>query len=84
MANIVKKNGYSNDDSSIEHKELDLLVNIVKKSLNEDKRKSIIVFAESKKMVDRICDYLREAEIKSLCYYPEITVQSRAMTLMLF
>jgi superfamily II DNA/RNA helicase len=66
-------NGIQNDDC-IEKSELDLLVSILRKSLNENKRKSIIVFADSKKMVDKICEFLREREIKSLCYYPEITV----------
>ena len=43
-----------------------------------------MVFAETKKSIDRICDALRQAEIKSLPYYTDITVQGRAMTLMLF
>ena len=43
-----------------------------------------MVFAETKKTVDKICDALRQAEIKSLPYYPDIAVQGRAMTLMLF
>jgi len=43
-----------------------------------------MVFAETKKSIDKICDALRQAEIKSLPYYTDITVQGRAMTLMLF
>ena len=71
------------DDSS-DNKDLDILVEVVKKSLDERKSKSILIFAETKRSIDRICDALRLAEIKSLPYYPDIAVQGRAMTLMLF
>ena len=67
-------------NSSQEQRELDLLIEVIKSS----KAKSIMVFAETKKVVDKICDALRQAEIKSLPYYPDIAVQGRAMTLMLF
>ena len=73
----------SMDDSS-DDKELDILVEVIKKSQDERKSKSILIFAETKKSIDRICDALRHAEIKSLPYYPDIAVQGRAMTLMLF
>jgi len=76
---------YGRDDQqSIEKKELDILVNVIRKSIDERKSKSILVFAESKKTIDKICEALRLAEIKSLPYYPDIAVQGRAMTLMLF
>ena len=76
---------YDRDDHlSIENKELEILVNVIRKSIDERKSKSILVFAESKKMIDKICEALRLAEIKSLPYYPDIAVQGRAMTLMLF
>ena len=37
-------------------------------------RKSIMIFAETKKTIDKICDALRTANIKSLPYYPDIAV----------
>lgn len=43
-----------------------------------------MIFAETKKTIDKICDALREADIKSLPYYNDIPVQGRAMTNMLF
>lgn len=55
---------------STEQRELDLLIEVIKQS----KSKSIMVFAETKKSVDKICDALRQAEIKSLPYYPDIAV----------
>ena len=67
-----------------DHQELDLLINVIKNSLEKRQTKSIMVFAETKKSIDKICDALRQAEIKSLPYYTDITVQGRAMTLMLF
>jgi hypothetical protein len=36
--------------------------------------KQIMIFAESKKTIDKICDALIKAEIKSLPYYPDIAV----------
>ena len=50
-----------------EEKEIDLLVDITKRSLDE--HKSILVFADSKRSIDKICDAFREANIKSLPYY---------------
>lgn len=77
----ARKSGLKQPDETWE---LNLLTNVVKKSLEERKSKSIIIFAESKKAIDRICEALRQAEIKSLPYYQDIAVQGRAMTLMLF
>jgi superfamily II DNA/RNA helicase len=74
---VIKK---SDSRLSQDQRELDLLIEVIKSS----KSKSIMVFAETKKSVDKICDALRQAEIKSLPYYPDIAVQGRAMTLMLF
>jgi superfamily II DNA/RNA helicase len=42
-----------------EEYELNLLVDIVKRSLDTLGHKSILIFAESKKSVDRICDVLK-------------------------
>lgn len=67
-----------------EHHELDILIDCIKNSIENRNSKSIMVFAETKKSIDRICEALRQAEIKSLPYYTDITVQGRAMTLMLF
>jgi superfamily II DNA/RNA helicase len=49
--------------------DLNLLVDIVKRSLEVLRHKSIMIFAESKKMIDKICEILQKAEIKSLPYY---------------
>ena len=46
-----------------------MLVDTVKRSLDIQKQKSIMIFAESKKSVDRICEALRHSEIKNLPYY---------------
>jgi ERCC4-related helicase len=72
------------DSQTIEKLELDILIDIIRNSMEKRNTKSILVFAESKKTVDKICEALRVAEIKSLPYYPDIAVQGRAMTLMLF
>jgi len=50
-----------NDESSYipdEAQELGLLVNIVRQSLEDRKDKSIIIFAENRKTVDKICEVL--------------------------
>jgi hypothetical protein len=49
--------------------ELNLLVDVVKKSLDVHRHKSLLIFAESKKSVDKICEVLLKAEIKNLPYY---------------
>ena len=72
------------DAQTIDKLELEILIDIIRKSIEKRKSKSILVFAESKKTIDKICEALRVAEIKSLPYYPDIAVQGRAMTLMLF
>ena len=46
--------------------------------------KSIMVFAENKRSVDKVCEALREAEIKSLPFYADLSVFGRILTLMLF
>ena len=75
-----------NDDreATDEQKELDILIRIIRRSIEEKDRKSIIVFAESKKIIDKVCEALKEVEIKSLPYTSDIPVQGRALTLMLF
>ena len=55
-----------------EQKELDLLIEIVKKSLAQNKQ--LMVFAESKKTVDKICEAFRLSEVKSLPYYSDLAV----------
>jgi len=52
-----------------EEYDLNLLVDIVKRSLEVLRHKSIMIFAESKKNIDKICEILQKAEIKSLPYY---------------
>jgi superfamily II DNA/RNA helicase len=52
-----------------EEYDLNLLVDIVKRSLEVLRHKSIMIFAESKKIIDKICEILQKAEIKSLPYY---------------
>jgi superfamily II DNA/RNA helicase len=47
---------------------------VVKKSLEQRKTKQMIVFAETKKTMEKICDVLRESEIKSLPYHQDIPV----------
>ena len=84
VEDAASRTNVSGNDLFTDKKELDLLIEIIKKSMNERGSKSIIVFAESKKSIDKICEALRQAEIKSLPFYPDIAVQGRAMTLMLF
>jgi len=80
---ISNDDGFDSDATD-EQKELDILIQIIRKSIEEKDRKSIIVFAESKKIIDKICEALKEVEIKSLPYTSDIPVQGRALTLMLF
>ena len=51
--------------------DLNLLVDIVKRSLEVQRHKSIMIFAENKKTIDKICEIFQKAEIKSLPYYQE-------------
>ncbi len=51
--------------------ELNLLVDVVKRSLEVLRHRSLMIFAESKKQVDRICEVLQKAEIKNLPYYQD-------------
>ena len=57
--------------------ELNLLVDVVKRSLEVLRHRSLIIFAESKKQVDRICEVLQKAEIKNLPYYQDTGMQGR-------
>lgn len=52
--------------------EIGLLLEVVRRSLFTLKHESILIFAESKKTVDRICETLRNADIKNLPYYSEL------------
>jgi len=45
------------------------------------RHKSIMVFAESKKTVDRLCEALLKAGIKNLPYYQDTGMQGRQATL---
>jgi superfamily II DNA helicase RecQ len=54
-----------------EEYELNLLVDVVKRSIEILKHESLMIFAESKKQVDRICEVLQKAEIKNLPYYQD-------------
>jgi hypothetical protein len=49
--------------------DLNLLVDVVKRSLDVLRHKSLMIFADSKKNVDKICEILQKAEIKNLPYY---------------
>ena len=69
----ILDDGYDSDISDSE-RELEILVQIVKKSIEEKDRKSIIIFAESKKVIDKICEALKDEEIKSLPYTSDIPV----------
>lgn len=51
--------------------ELNLLVDVVKRSLEVLRHQNLMIFAESKKQVDRICEVLQKAEIKNLPYYQD-------------
>ena len=79
----LKKSLYNDESSYIpdEAQELGLLVNIVRQSLEDRKDKSIIIFAENRKTVDKICEVLMQAEIKSMPYYADIHPQGRLMSL---
>ncbi len=57
--------------------ELNLLVDVVKRSLEVLRHRSLMIFAESKKQVDRICEVLQKAEIKNLPYYQDTGMQGR-------
>jgi len=57
--------------------ELNLLVDVVKRSLEVLRHQSLMIFAESKKQVDRICEVLQKAEIKNLPYYQDTGMQGR-------
>ena len=57
--------------------DLNLLVDVVKRSLDVLRHKSIMIFAESKKSVDKICEILQKAEIKNLPYYQDTGMQGR-------
>lgn len=67
-----------------EEYDLNLLVDIVKRSLEVLRHKSIMIFGESKKTIDKICEILQKAEIKSLPYYLDTGIQGRMTTLQLF
>ena len=54
------------DSEAIEKLELDILIDIIRNSISKRNSKSILIFAESKKTIDKVCEALREAEIKSL------------------
>ncbi len=57
--------------------ELNLLVDVVKRSIEVLRHRSLMIFAESKKSVDRICEVLQKAEIKNLPYYQDTGMQGR-------
>jgi ERCC4-related helicase len=57
--------------------DLNLLVDVVKRSLDVLRHKSIMIFVESRKSVDKICEILQKAEIKNLPYYQDTGMQGR-------
>eukprot|EP00347_Sterkiella_histriomuscorum_P023516 403334343 len=64
-----------------EDHEINILVDQVKRSIDVLRNRSIMIFAESKKTIDKVCEALRKAEIKNLPYYHDIGVQGRQTTL---
>ena len=64
--------------------DVNLLIDVVKRSLDVLRHKSLIIFCESKKTVDKICEALQKAEIKNLPYYQDAGMQGRQTTLQLF
>jgi len=58
-----------------------LLVDVVKRSLDVLRHKSIMIFADSKQTVNKICEILHKAEIKNLPYYQDTGMQGRTTTL---
>ena len=60
-----------------EEYDLNLLVDIVKRSMEVLRHKSIMIFADSKKTIDKICEILQKAEIKNLPYYLDTGMQGR-------
>ena len=48
---------------------MNLLVEVVKRSMEVLRHQSLMIFAESKKTVDKICEVLHKADIKNLPYY---------------
>lgn len=63
-AHTYRANSIVSDDH-----EINLLVECVKRSMDLLRNESIMIFAESKKTIDKICEALRKAEIKNLPYY---------------
>lgn len=51
--------------------EMNLLIDVVKRSLDVLRHRSIMIFAESKRTVDRVCEVLQKADIKNLPYYQD-------------
>ena len=72
----------TDENVSQDIQELELLIKVVSDSLASSRQ--IIIFCESKKVVDRVCDALRQAEIKNMPYYSDLPVQGKSMILMLF
>jgi superfamily II DNA/RNA helicase len=67
-----------------EEYEFNLLVDVVRRSIDVLRHKSIMIFAESKKSIDKICEVLYKADIKNLPYYQDTGMQGRQTTLHLF
>lgn len=81
MSQLVDYEWKDVNNAVSEEQEINFLVDIVSKSIIEKDNQAIMVFAESKKTVDKICEALRKAEIKNLPYYQDVGVQGRANTL---
>lgn len=60
------------------------MVDVVKRSMDVLRHESIMIFAESKKSVDKICEVLQKAQVKNLPYYQDTGMQGRQTTLQLF
>jgi superfamily II DNA/RNA helicase len=60
-----------------------VLLDQVEAIREEDSDAKMIIFAESKRTVDKICGELRQLQIPSLPFYESMGAQSRTTTLSL-
>ena len=71
---LDKSHAYRTNNVISDDQEINLLVDCVKRSMDILRNKSIMIFAESRKTIDKISEALRKAEIKNLPYYHDIGV----------
>lgn len=66
------------DKFDSEEQLMNLLQKVVTDSLDNKGHKSIMIFAETKSKVDKICEMLKTAKIPNLPYYSDIPVPQKA------